>query len=55
MALIKRMGFLSRIIRHTDKHIISAVIGLSAMLTNYGVPLLNREDSERVIIVDDDE
>ena len=55
MMLIKRMGFLGRVIRHTDKHVISAVIGLSAMLTNYGVPLLNREDAERVIIVDEEE
>lgn len=53
MMLIKRMGFLSRVIRHTDKHVISAVMGLSAKLTNYGMPLLNREDAQRVLMVDD--
>ena len=49
MDLIKRMGVLQRAIRLGSKHYIAQVMGISAMLANYGMPLLNKEDADRVI------
>lgn len=52
MASIKRMACLQRVIRHDQKHLIAPIIGIAAMLSNYGRPLLNREDTERVWVLD---
>ena len=48
MALIKRMGFLKNTIKLTHKHLAAPIVSIAAKLSNYGRPLLNREDAERV-------
>ena len=52
MRSIKRMRFLGTVIRHDCKHLIGPIVGVAAMLSNYGMPLMNREDAERVVTVD---
>jgi hypothetical protein len=49
MDVIKRMGMLQKTIRLDCKHYIAHIMGISAMLANYGMPLLNKEDADRVI------
>jgi hypothetical protein len=46
MRSIKRMAFLCKKIDHRHRHLIHMIMSISAMMANYGKPLLNKEDRD---------